>query len=310
MTAVDILHFAHYLKVERGFSRHTIRAYLIDLDQFCDYVVNGRAALQRKAEEERPRATLSGLARADRHTVRAFLAHVQTGGATPRTAARKLASIRAAYRYFVRIERLKENPARSIRAPRRAKELPEVLSIPEVTALVEAPDTETPLGKRDRALLETLYSSGARAGEVAGLALADVDLAQGVMRVIGKRNKERMAHLGSYAVDALRAYLAIRGSLGKPDATRFFLNARGGPLTTRSIQRVVEKYARHVLPGRQEVSPHTLRHTFATHLLDGGADLRVVQELLGHESLSSTQIYTHVSMDRLKQVYREAHPHA
>jgi len=310
MSAIDILQFAHHLKVERGYSRHTIRAYLADLDQFCDYLARGRAALAPEALDDRPPATFDALARADRDRIRAYLAHVQTSGCTPRTAARKLASLRAAYRYFVRAGRLEASPAQGLRAPRRAKDLPEVLSIPEVTALVEAPDTDTPLGMRDRALLEVLYSSGARAAEVAGLGLDDVDLSRGLMRVLGKRNKERLAHLGSYAVAALHRYLVVRPGLGTPHPARLFLNARGGPLSTRSIQRIVDRYVRQVLPGRSEVSPHTLRHTFATHLLDGGADLRVVQELLGHESLSSTQVYTHVSIDRLKEVYRQAHPHA
>lgn len=310
MSAIEILQFINYLRVERGFSSHTLRAYLGDLDQFCDYLANGRAAFAREPGDTRPRATLDALRRADKRQVRAFLAHVQTSGASPRTAARKLAALRSAYKFFIRTDKLQDNPAQQVKAPRLARNLPDVLSIPEVTALVEAPDTTTPLGKRDRALLETLYSSGARASEAAGLKLSDVDLGRGIMRVLGKRNKERMAHLGSYAVKALRNYLAVRASLGTPDGDALFLNARGGPLTTRSIQRVVEKYVRQVLPGRKEVSPHTLRHTFATHMLDGGADLRVVQELLGHESLTSTQVYTHVSMDRLKQVYRNAHPHA
>jgi integrase/recombinase XerC len=250
------------------------------------------------------------LEKAAKNDVRRFLAHVQTAGATPRTSARKLAAIRSAYRFFVRTGRLEVNPAKSVKSPKLGRDLPEVLSIPEVTALVEAPDTSTPLGKRDRALLETLYSSGIRAGELTGLKLHDIDPGNGAMRVLGKRKKERIVQLGSYAVHALEAYLAVRGQLGQPRHAVVFVNARGGPLTARSVQRVVERYVRQVLPGRHEVSPHTLRHTFATHMLDGGADLRVVQELLGHESLSTTQIYTHVSIDRLKQVYRDAHPHA
>lgn len=310
MSIVDILQFINYLKVERGFSPHTLRAYRNDLDQFCDFLVNGPAALQRNADEPRPRASLDVLKRAQKNDVRAFLAHVQTAGGTPRTSARKLAALRSAYKYFVRDGQLEQNPAQPVKAPKLGRELPDVLSIPEVTALVEAPDISTPLGTRDRALLETLYSSGVRASEVAGVKIPDVDLGQGVMRVLGKRKKERMAHLGSYAVMALRDYLAVRPALGRPSHDILFVNAHGGPLTTRSVQRVVERYVQQVLPGRKEVSPHTLRHTFATHLLDAGADLRVVQELLGHENLSSTQIYTHVSIDRLKQVYREAHPHA
>jgi integrase/recombinase XerC len=310
MSAIEILQFVNHLKVERGFSPHTLRAYLNDLDQFCDFLVNGAAALRREPGDPRARAALDVLEKAAKNDVRRFLAHVQTAGATPRTSARKLAAIRSAYRFFVRTGRLEVNPANSVKSPKLGRDLPEVLSIPEVTALVEAPDTATLLGKRDRALLETLYSSGIRAGELTGLKLHDIDLGNGAMRVLGKRKKERIVQLGSYAVHALEAYLAVRGQLGQPRHAVVFVNARGGPLTARSVQRVVERYVRQVLPGRHEVSPHTLRHTFATHMLDGGADLRVVQELLGHESLSTTQIYTHVSIDRLKQVYRDAHPPA
>jgi len=311
MQAPKIQRFVDYLEVERGFSAHTVRAYLSDLEQFCDFVANGPAALSRPPDEERPPASPEALGRATRNDVRTFLAHVLTNGASARTSARKLAALRAAYKFFTRLALLKENPAQSVKPPRLARGLPEVLSIPEVTALVEAPDASAPLGIRDRAVLETLYSSGIRAAELAGLGLGDVDLHGGSMRVLGKRGKERIAQLGSPAVTALRAYLAVRAGVG--DAAghdRVFVNFRGGPLTTRSVQRTIDKYARQVLPGRRGISPHTLRHTFATHMLDAGADLRVVQELLGHESLSSTQIYTHVSIDRLKQVYRDTHPHA
>ena len=310
MSAIEILQFVNHLRSERGFSKHTLRAYMNDLDQFCDFLVRGVTAFDHPFGEPRPKASLAALKRATRNEIRAFLGHVQSKGGTPRTAARKLAAIRAAYKFFVRRELLQDNPALSVRSPKLARDLPDVLSIPEVTALLEAADPSEPLGARDRALLETLYSSGIRAAECAGLHLADLDLGRGLMRVLGKRSKERLAHLGSYAVTAIGRYLEVRASLGHPGHDILFVNARGGPLTTRSIQRIVEKYVRQVLPGRREVSPHTLRHTFATHMLDGGADLRVVQELLGHESLSSTQIYTHVSVDRLKKVYREAHPHA
>jgi len=310
MSAIEVLQFVHHLKVERGYSQHTLRAYLNDLDQFGDFLVNGPEALRRVPGDPRARASLDTLRKAEKREVRAFLAHVQTTGGSARTAARKLAAIRAAYAFFVRTERIDENPAKNVKFPKLGRELPEVLSIPEVTQLMEAPDTTTPLGLRDRALLETLYSSGVRAAELTALKLGDLALGQGAMRVFGKRKKERVAQLGSYAVKAVQAYLGVRAELGAPKHDIVFVNFRGGPLTPRSLQRVVTKYVRQILPGRHEVSPHTLRHTFATHMLDGGADLRVVQELLGHKSLSSTQIYTHVSIDRLKQVYRDAHPHA
>lgn len=310
MSQIPILQFVNYLKVERNYSPHTLRAYRRDLDHFCSYMVHGAASLEGAEETLEVAASLEILQKADKQHIRAYLAHIQTRGNSPRTTARKLASLRAAYRFLVQSEYLLENPAKAVKTPALARDLPDVLSIPEVTALLEAPDPEKPLGIRDRALLETLYSSGARASEVRNVALPDLDMLQCTMRVFGKRKKERIVHLGRYAREALDKYLRIRNTLGRPRHDALFVNFRGGPLTTRSIQRVVEQYVRQVLPGRREVSPHTLRHTFATHMLDGGADLRTVQELLGHENLASTQIYTHVSIERLRQVYETAHPHA
>lgn len=309
MSAIDILMFVNHLRVERNLSPHTLRAYLSDLEQFCDFAVNGASAFARPPEDPRPRATLDAMRGADKNTIRSFLAHVQTKGATPRTSARKLASLRTAYAHFVQVGKLEINPAEQVKAPKLSRELPEVLTIPEVTALLEAPDPSTPLGKRDRALLELLYSSGIRAAELTGLKLDDIALEEQAMRVFGKRRKERIAYIGDLAAVALRDYLQARGSLGAPDHDCLFVNARGGPLTERSVQRVVTAHTRIALPHRNDVSPHTLRHTFATHMLDGGADLRVVQEMMGHESLASTQVYTHVSIERLKSVYRDAHPH-
>lgn len=309
MSAIDVLMFMNHLRVERNLSAHTLRAYMSDLDQFCDFVANGPKAFDREPGAPRPKATLDVMRRADRNTIRAFLAHVQTKGGSARTSARKLAALRTAYGYFAHSGRMEENPAEQVKAPKLSRELPEVLSIPEVTALLETPDPSTPIGARDRALLELLYSSGIRAAELTGLRLSDIDLSHGSMRVFGKRRKERIAYVGEYAAAALIAYLRVRAQLGAPDHDRLFVNHRGGPLTERSVQRVVETHTRAAMPHRTGVSPHTLRHTFATHMLNGGADLRVVQEMMGHESLASTQVYTHVSIDRLKAVYRDAHPH-
>lgn len=305
----EVQRFENHLAGEKGSSVHTLRAYMNDLAQFSHYLQAGPAVFD-GSDAEKPAADFKVLTGATRNDVRSFLAHVQTAGATARTSARKLAALRAFYRFFVRLGELEQNPAQNVRSPKLRKDLPDVLTIPEVTALLEAPDTSKELGKRDKALLETLYSSGIRAAELAGLSLSDVDLVGGTITVLGKRRKQRIAYLGRPAINIIRDYLRVRDGLGQPNHRILFVNARGGPLTTRSVQRIVEKYVRQVLPGRREISPHTLRHTFATHLLNAGADLRVVQELLGHESLSSTQIYTHVSIDHLKDVYRASHPHA
>lgn len=311
-TEHDLQPYFQYLKVERNFSPHTVRAYASDLAQFCHYLEHGPMAFDSKPEADSPvhEVSYSVLIRADKRAIRAFLAHIQTSGGSARTTARKLASLHSVFKFCLRAGWLDEDPARGVRSPRPPRNLPDVLSIPEVTALLEAPDTSEPSGSRDRAIMEILYSCGLRAAELAGLSLGDIYPEQRLLRVLGKRSKERMVPIGRYALDALHSYLQIRPLLGAPRHPIVFVNHRGGPLTTRSVQRIIEKYVRQTLPTRHEVSPHTLRHTFATHLLNAGADLRVVQEMLGHESLSSTQVYTHVSIDRLKQVYRDTHPHA
>jgi integrase/recombinase XerC len=310
VASADLQQFADHLAVERGYSDHTVRAYLKDVQQFCRYVNLGPKAFDDETSAPAGPTGPSVLRKATRDDVRAFLGHVQTAGGTPRTAARKLASLRAAYRWYTRTGAVERNPARELKSPKLSRELPEVLSIPEVAALLEAPDLSEPLGLRDRAILEVLYSTGVRAAELAGLRLRNVDLPGGTLTVLGKRKKERMTYLGDPATDALHAYIKARAALGQPSHDRVFVNARGGPLTTRSVQRIVDKYVMKALPDRRGVSPHTLRHTFATHLLNAGADLRVIQELLGHASLTSTQIYTHVGIDRLKEIYKQAHPHA
>jgi integrase/recombinase XerC len=304
--------FLDYLTVERGFSAHTVRAYERDVRQFCGYLRHGPKAFSNAGPP--PDAdvgdALKRLNGATRNDVRAFLGHVQTTGGSTRTAARKLASLRAAYRFYNKVGAVAGNPAREVKSPKLSRELPDVLTIPEMAALLDAPDRSGPPGLRDRAILEVLYSTGVRAAELAGLTLRSVDLVGATITVLGKRGKERLAYLGEPATDALAAYLKVRARLGKPAHDRVFVNARGGPLTTRSVQRIVDRYTAQALPDRRGVSPHTLRHSFATHLLNAGADLRVIQELLGHASLSSTQIYTHVGIDRLKEIYKQAHPHA
>lgn len=306
--------YVQYLRAERGYSAHTLRAYQRDVEAFLAYLSAGPGVLTdpasiRSVLEQAP-ADIERFRDVDRNTIRSFFAHIQTTGDTLRTAARKLASLRSFFGYLCREGLLERNPAAEVRGPRLSKPLPEALTIPEVTALIESPDLSAPLGVRDRAILEMLYSTGMRAAELTGLRIEDVDLIHRSVCVLGKRRKERVIPVGGPAVEALKAYLELRGQLGNPGHRFIFVNERGGPLTPRSLQRIVGHYARQVLTRRVAVTPHTLRHTFATHLLDAGADLRVVQELLGHESLSSTQIYTHVSIERLREAYRAAHPHA
>lgn len=282
--------FLRYLAVERGASPHTLRSYRADLADCAAYL-----AAQ----------GLGGLARADARVLRAYLADLHARGLQRSSMGRRLAALRSFYRFLVRRGRAKANPAAQLPTPRLAERLPGYLPIDESEALLRADFGRTPAGRRDRAILELLYATGVRVAELAGLDVGDVDLREGAVRVFGKGGKERVVPLGRKAAGAIRAYLGGR----EARSGALFRNARGGRLTARSLHRIVRARAR-AAGVRRRVTPHTLRHTFATHLLDAGADLRLIQELLGHARLGTTQRYTHVSADRLMKVYDAAHPRA
>jgi len=289
----EIDRFCQYLAVERNASPHTVEAYRRDLEQFAAFVRNGQA-------EKTSVATVGHL------LIRRYLAYLHKER-TKSTIGRKLAAIRSFFRYLLRQGIVAANPAELVSTPKREKKLPYHLNIDEVTTLVEAPGDSTLLSARDRAILETLYSCGIRVSELTGLNVGGIDLDGNTVRVLGKGGKERIVPLGSDAASALADYLSARNN--PPPEAPLFLNARGGRLTRRSVARIIDRYILH-LATMKKVSPHTLRHTFATHLLEGGADLRAIQELLGHASLSTTQKYTHVTIDRLLEVYDKAHPKA
>lgn len=308
----DVAPFLRYCEGERNLSPHTLRSYAADLRQFFAFVIREYYAADDAAAAALGPADVP-LAELDRWKIRAYLAHLKERGASNATVARKLACLRTYFAFCCREGALAHNPAADIATPKQRRPLPDFLSEQEIGALLGAPDPDGPLGCRDRALLETLYSTGMRAGECAGLRLATLDLLSGHARVMGKGRKERLTMLGPYATAALRAYLPVRERLiragGLRDHGVLFVSRTGRPLGPRDIQRVVKRYV-HVIGVTRDVHPHTLRHSFATHMLDRGADLRYVQELLGHASLSTTQIYTHVTMERLQAVYEAAHPHA
>ena len=274
-------------RLEESASGHTVRAYRADLTEFLKFCMGRRARLPGDLHHR---------------LLRAFLAGLNERSLSRSTIARKLAAVRAFLRFLVRESALRSNPSQALRAPRRPRNLPHPLSEEEVGRLIDSARSS-----RDRAILETLYGGGLRIAELEGLDGDDLDLPAGVARVRGKGRKERLAPLGSHAARALRTCLAerVRGCDPRP----VFLNRSGERLSARSIRRVVEDcVTRAGLDPR--TSPHTLRHSFATHMLDRGADLREVQELLGHKNIATTQIYTHVSMERLRKVYEEAHPRA
>jgi integrase/recombinase XerC len=283
--------FCRYLETERNASTHTVAAYRSDLGQFSVFL----AAQGGGAPEG-----------VDHLTIRRYLAQLHKG-LTKSSIGRKLSALRALFRYLLREGRLEKNPAELIGTPKREKRLPFHLNIDQVSALVSAPSPAAGLPLRDRAVLETLYSCGIRVSELTGMNVGDLDLEEGLARVLGKGGKERLVPVGSCAASALSAYLKERG--GPEAGAPLILNARGGRLTRRSVGRIVDAHMLLIATMRK-ASPHTLRHSFATHLLEGGADLRAIQELLGHASLSTTQKYTHVSIDRLMEVYDKAHPKA
>jgi integrase/recombinase XerD len=293
-----VLDFVAYLEFERGLSRNTLEAYRSDLLQFGEFLV-GRDL------------TVFSAGSADVADFLAELAGADGGSASPATVHRKSACLRSFYRHLRREELIEGDPMTSLAPPRRSRRLPQVLTRAEVARLLEQPNGTEPLELRDRALLELMYACGLRASEVTGLEVTDLDLDELVLRAHGKGSKDRLVPIGRTAAEAVRRYLA-RGRpvlVGERVEPRLFLNFRGGALTRQGLYKIVRRHARAV--GLEDrMSPHTLRHSFATHLLAGGCDLRSVQEMLGHADVSTTQLYTHLSSERLKDVYFKAHPRA
>lgn len=295
----SIERFLRFLKVERNASELTIKSYREDLTTLAGYL------------EE----SLGSMPRPDQITpldLRTFVAALHEAEYAKSSVARKLASLRSYFRFCQREKLCDTNPAKPLRNPRRERKLPHFLTSREIGKLLNAPPKDDPMGRRDRAIFETLYSAGLRVSELVGINLADMDLIDGIVRVRGKGKKERLAPLGSFAIRAIKHWMRhhqFNGPIAEKKNPPVFLNKFGKRITTRSIGRMVEKYLK--LTGLDlRTSPHTLRHSFATHLLDSGADIRSVQELLGHKSLVTTQIYTHVSTAGLKAVYERAHPRA
>ncbi|MHC4294055.1 MAG: tyrosine recombinase XerC [Planctomycetota bacterium] len=314
----DIERFLDYLDSERNFSAHTIRSYSTDLVQFCRFLaatIDGEKPSGEETSEDLPPlehlpvSRLRSKLRQVRPTeIRAYLAMMRNSGYSKATVARKLATLRSFYKFLVRIDAVESSPLSAIRTPRQDKRLPKYLDVEQVAALLEAPDARTLLGARDRAILETIYSGGLRTSELVSLNIEDLDEFAEAVRIRGKGKKERLTPLGSRAMEAIDTYLARRtAALGRTKKGPLFVNKKGQRISTRSIRRNLEKYL--LAAGIDvQVSPHVLRHSFATHMLNAGADLRSVQEMLGHESLSTTQIYTHLTTRRLKQVYDRTHP--
>lgn len=279
--------FIRYLEIEKNYSQHTILNYRLDLEGFKNFL--GAVDLER----------------VDYLVLRKYLASLKEKNLTNRTVNRHLSSLRSFFRFLIREGYLKTNPILSISSPKQEKHLPAFLTEEEVSRLIDSVIPKDERGLRDRAVLETFYSTGMRISELAGLDAEEVDFIGGIVKVMGKGKKERILPIGDQAISAIRAYLDKR----RKQADALFLNKGGRRISTRGIRNIVQKYIR--LAGiKQGVSPHTLRHSFATHLLNRGADLRSVQELLGHVNLSTTQIYTHLTTERLKSVYDKAHPRA
>ena len=286
-----IIDFERFLKYERNYSVHTIRAYMNDLTDFEDFLIDS------STEIEKVNSKIINLYSLNLYTKN-----------SKSTVSRKLTTLRSFFNFMVRKGNLKQNPANLIPLPKKEKELPVFLSVDEVFKLIDSIDQEGILPLRDLAIIELLYSSGLRVSELTNIKVLDIDHRENFVKVSGKGNKERVVPFGSNAREVILQYLRRRIEL-KPKDDFLFLNSRGSGLTTRSIERIVKKYG--ILSGiSKKISPHALRHTFATHLLGGGADLRSIQELLGHSSLSTTQRYTHTSIEQIMKIYDKTHPRA
>ena len=288
--------YINYLEAERNVSPYTVRNYTTDLLDFFQFLGT---------------KGIGSLKEVDRYVVRDYLSHLMGRGLVKASIARKLSAIRSFYRYLLREEMISTSPVATTSSPKLDRRLPAFLTIEEVEKLLKAPDLSKPVGQRDRALLELLYASGLRVSELVSLTPEQVDLDSREIRVWGKGAKERITLMGKPAATALSDYLSQGRPelLGEKKSRALFLNRYGERLTERMVQKILDDYASKAGIGKK-VHPHMLRHTFATHLLDGGADLRVVQELLGHANLSSTQIYTHVTKSQARKIYLSAHPMA
>lgn len=298
-----IASYLAHIEHERGLSPHTVRAYRGDLEKFLSFLSGD--FFSRPAAELRPEDV-------DALAVRSFLAFLTRSGLSKKSQGRALAAVRSLFRFACREGRLGSNPAEGVRTPKQGKTLPRHLRPGEIEALLESAEGSDPLVLRDRAILELLYAAGLRVSELVGLDWQEIDLESRTVRVLGKGGKERMVPFGKPAAEALRAWFSVWDSVRQPAQgveEPVFLNHRGGRLSDRSVRRILDRYVDGVALA-SGIHPHTLRHTFATHLLEGGADLRSIQELLGHSSLSTTQKYTHVDIERLLAIYREAHPRA
>jgi integrase/recombinase XerC len=291
--------FLDALRDQRHASQETVRAYASDLDQFRAYLA------------ERHGEAIPGPEGIDALAVRGFVASLHRGGTAKSSAARKLSAVRSFLKHAVRVGEIDASPAEGIPTPRRPKLLPKNLTVDEAFTLLDGIAGDDPAALRDRALLELLYATGLRVGEVTRLDLADLDMSGGLVRAFGKGNKERIVPFGGKAKAALARWLVASEEMRRPgpSAEALFLNLRGGRLTDRSVRRIVDRRIGEAAIAAK-ISPHVLRHTFATHMLGAGADLRAIQELLGHASLSTTQRYTHVGIDALMEAYDRAHPRA
>ncbi len=291
-----VTRYRDYL-TSQHYSPHTLRAYLGDVEQFYDYIK--KYFPKQKVEIEKITKTM----------FRDFLQHLSEQKDGNRTLARKVISIKGFFSYLIKNNLCHNNPLLSIKIPKYEKNAATFLTEQDMRFVLEIPDKKDPLGIRNVAILELLYSTGIRIGELAGLTLKDIDFQQKLIKVMGKRAKMRIVPLGSYAIDALQSYLKIRVTFVKDNPVdEVFISRNGNPLSADELRYIVNKYLK-IIEKSKNYSPHTLRHTFATHLLNHGADLRSVQELLGHSSLTSTEVYTHTSMQKLKEVYKHAHPH-
>ena len=293
----EIGDFLDYLTYERNVSINTVAAYRDDLESFTGFLTHDYLTMARD---------LLDLRRVDHIAIRSYLAHLARKKLRRSSIARHLSALRSFFKFLMREELVDSNPARGVATPRREKHLPSVLQTSDIAVLFDTPDLSTPLGIRDRAWLELMYASGLRISELVGIDLDDLELRARLVKVRGKGAKERIVPFGTKAQAAIRAYLDVRNA---PEQDALFVNYRGERITARSVRRLFNGYVRDSSL-RAGVSPHTLRHSFATHLLNAGADLRAIQELLGHASLSTTQKYTHLNDWQLIEVYKKAHPRA